>query len=346
MSHDIYETRICVQKLHVHHEKQLHDIHKSDISHDHKQRLRAAFFTKKIWPKNSKIRIGFLGNGKQIPRSSLQDIQEHGSGKVDPLQTQEDRLSVQQMIRKIVRERIVPLVNLDIDFVDDVNKANVRISFDPDGGAWSLVGTDHLHQKTGATMNLGWFDVATTMHEFGHMLGMIHEHQNPKGEPIKWNDKKVFEWAKATQGWSEQTTETNIIKRYDISSINGSNFDPMSIMLYFFPASLTTNNIGTHQNLRLSGLDVEWITKTYPTDHGNTAEEFYQKVYNESLRSSIEQSEKEASQFGKGSPTINWKTIGIGVLFIIIVLLVVMVIWWFVVKMKRSGRHQGRFGSY
>lgn len=41
-------------------------------------------------------------------------------------------------------------------------------------------------------MNFGWVDVPTVIHEMGHMLGMIHEHQNPKGQNIDWNDKKFL----------------------------------------------------------------------------------------------------------------------------------------------------------
>ena len=218
----IGETRMCVQQILPQHHNELKAIYQSDLSPENQQRLRAAFFSKKLWPAGSKIRIGFLDSGNQISKTSEGDMRETGKGKMDPLQNQVDQMSVHQMIRKIVRERIQPLVDLQITFVDNPEQANVRISFDPTGGAWSLVGTDHLHQKSGATMNLGWFDVATTMHEFGHMLGMIHEHQNPKGDKIKWNDRKVFAWAKSTQGWSDKTTEENIIiKKDEVGLKNG-----------------------------------------------------------------------------------------------------------------------------
>ena len=35
-------------------------------------------------------------------------------------------------------------------------------------------------------------------------------------------------------------------------------------MLYFFPAKITLNNKGTHQNLRLSKNDVKFLNKMYP----------------------------------------------------------------------------------
>lgn len=117
---------------------------------------------------------------------------------------------------------------------------------------------------------------------------VCHEHQNPRGKPIQWNDQVVYKWAAETQGWDQQTTKHNILERYDITQINGSNFDPLSVMLYFFPPELTLNGQGTKQNLRLSGEDVLWINKNYAQGAKQTAEQFYQKVYNMSLQKAIE----------------------------------------------------------
>jgi len=343
---DINQERICVQQILPHHRNELNSYNHPSISNQQRERLQAAFFTKKLWPKGAKIRIAFLGTGNQIPRTSLQALEAGGDtqDQIDPLQKISDKNSVQQMIKKIVRERIKPLVNLDIDFIENPQQANVRISFDPDGGAWSLVGTDALHQKSGATMNLGWFDVPTAMHEFGHMLGMIHEHQNPRGEKIKWNDAAVYKWAKATQGWSEKMTEQNIIDTYDVNSINGSNFDPLSIMLYFFPGSLTTNNKGTHQNLMYSGLDVEWIAKMYPRTDGETPEQFFKSVYDSSLQESIEKSKEEADQLDEGSTPSSYGKIILIVICIILGIAVVAggFMWW---RRNSKGGRYGRYGG-
>lgn len=339
MSSNITETKICVQKMLPHHKRELDSIQESGHSHQHVKRLSAAFFTKKIWPKGSKIKIAFMGTDKQVTRTDMS-----GMKNIDPLQKEVADLTVQQAIKKIVRERIQPLVNLDISFVDKPEQANVRISFDSNGGAWSLVGTDHLHERTEATMNLGWFDVPTTIHEFGHMLGMIHEHQNPHGEKIKWNEAKVYAWAKTTQGWSEETTRTNIIQPYETSTINGSNFDPLSIMLYFFPGSLTTNDKGTHQNLRYSGEDVLWIHNIYPSDSKITPDKFYKETYNQNIQTSIELSKKEAARFESGGGiSMSPKTMAIYISIFIVILLIIA-IWWNY-KKRKSGRRYG-YGKY
>lgn len=330
------EIKICSQKLLPHHQRELNNIHSSGKSPDHIEKLQAAFFVKKLWPKGSYIKIGFLGDPPD--RKITKNIIRY-SKDLDPLQKefQEDfqknstDFSIINSIKRIVTERIIPLVNLNISFTDNISEANVRVSFDPNGGAWSLVGTDHLEQKDGATMNLGWFDVPTTIHEFGHVLGMIHEHQNPSGQQIMWDANKVFAWAKQTQGWSQETTKENIIDKYDKNSINGSSFDPLSIMLYFFPASLTTNNKGTQQNFRLSGEDVLWIHNTYPKDQGISPDVFYKKTYQENLEDSIDKSKDLALNFASGTTdnkkSFNWKNILIFIMILFVVLLIIILLW-------------------
>jgi hypothetical protein len=107
----------------------------------------------------------------------------------------------------------------------------LKFVFIPHGGSYSLVGTDCIKSDESTTMNFGWLDASTIMHEFGHVLGMIHEHQNPKGKPIAWDDSKVYQWAMQTQGWDQTKTYHNIIERYNVDQLNASKFD-WKILLY------------------------------------------------------------------------------------------------------------------
>jgi hypothetical protein len=219
-------------------------------------------------------------------------------------------MDFKEAIKKIVMDRIQPIVNLKFVFVPDNSPtALIRIDFDPDKGSWSLLGTDCKYNKDSPTMNFGWFDVGTVLHEFGHALGMIHEHQNPRNSKIKWDREKVYAWAKDTQGWSKEDTDNNILNAYDIDHINGSDFDPLSVMLYFFPGSLTTDNNGTQQNLRFSGTDVLWISKMYPTDNGISPDNYYQNAYKEKLDDAVEKSKNLALAIRSGSITISYNNL-------------------------------------
>ena len=157
----------------------------------------------------------------------------------------------------------------------DAPDAEIRISFDPKDGAWSYLGTDcrDIARKE-PTMNLGFLDGGTAAHEFGHALGLAHEHQNPAGG-IQWNEKVVIrEMAKSPNLWDAQTTRHNIMRKYGVDQVNGTRFDPDSIMLYFFPASWTLNNIGTKENEKLSATDKAFIagSKMYPGTRAGIAD--------------------------------------------------------------------------
>ena len=122
-------------------------------------------------------------------------------------------------------------------------------------------------------MNLGFLDGGTAAHEFGHAIGLAHEHQNPAGG-IQWNEQIVIrEMAKSPNLWDEQTTRHNILRKYSADQLNGTAFDPESIMLYFFPSSWTLNGIGTKANDVLSRIDKDFIAgaKMYPKAGGTTS---------------------------------------------------------------------------
>ena len=164
--------------------------------------------------------------------------------------------------------------NLVLDF-NDAPDAEIRITFDSNDGAWSYIGTDcrDIARKE-PTMNLGFLDGGTAAHEFGHALGLAHEHQNPAGG-IKWNEKVVIrEMAKSPNFWDEQTTRHNIMRKYSLDQVNGTRFDPDSVMLYFFPASWTLNNVATKENEKLSALDKEFIAgaNMYPRGRAGIAD--------------------------------------------------------------------------
>jgi serralysin len=102
------------------------------------------------------------------------------------------------------------------------------------------------------------------LHEFGHALGLIHEHQNPN-RPIAWNRAAVIaDLSGPPNNWDEATIENNMFKKYDPAELSSTPTDSASIMMYPIPASWTTDGFSADLNGALSDTDKSFIRGAYP----------------------------------------------------------------------------------
>ncbi|AKJ03456.1 Hypothetical protein AA314_05082 [Archangium gephyra] len=178
---------------------------------------------------------------------------------------------LQERVKKVARIW-TEFANIKFLFGNDP-EAQIRISF-KERGSWSYVGTQCLGiAKHAPTMNFGWLTPATgdeevmrvVLHEFGHALGCIHEHQNPAGG-IQWNKEAVYAYYSGHPNyWSRKDVDTNLFQLYDKDLTAHTQLDPHSIMLYPVPAAFTLDGkaIGG-SNKVLSDMDKEFIGKLYP----------------------------------------------------------------------------------
>jgi serralysin len=234
------------------------------------QKARAAFLKGKQWEQGQTIRIAFLQNSVNYQNQIL-----------NPQYTREKA----DYVRQVIMSDVAPLVNLKFEWNADPATSDVRIMFVPDLGAWSYIGTDNAGiTKDQPTMNLGWIDNDTNfdapqyrgtgivvIHEFGHMLGMIHEHSRADAK-LDWNKPVIY---KALGGppnnWSQQQVDQQVFETYSVDSFNGSAYDPSSVMHYIFPPEWFLTNPHLPTVTHLSPLDKEWISKTYGGGSGGSS---------------------------------------------------------------------------
>ncbi|WP_405209019.1 matrixin family metalloprotease [Aquimarina sp. LLG6339-5] len=165
--------------------------------------------------------------------------------------------------------------NLKFEWVSSNSSANIKIAFREgqyanEAGSWSYLGTDS--NDFAHSMHFGWFNDSTTdaefrrttIHEFGHALGLIHEHQNPVAG-INWDKETVYAYyAGPPNNWSRAQVDNNLFRRYEASITNYSTYDPLSIMHYPIPAEHTLDGVGVGSNNQLSATDKAFIGSIYP----------------------------------------------------------------------------------
>lgn len=202
-------------------------------------RLEAASWTTKRWKVGDEITYGFM-------RASQRTV-------------------------SIVRDAVSTLkefVNLRFRETDAAS-AIVRI-INLERGAYANIGTDCLGvPRNQETMCLAqsWADLATALHEWCHILSLIHEHQSPARPDNFWNEPAAYRsYAGPPNNWDRETIKRNVIDKYSQTVITQyTTFDRKSIMLYPLDAALLNDpSLATGWNKELSATDKQFLSSIYP----------------------------------------------------------------------------------
>ncbi|CAN5193498.1 hypothetical protein BH10PSE6_BH10PSE6_12000 [soil metagenome] len=209
---------------------------------------RAALLDQFRWPTGSSISVRFLGGDEAL----------------------------QNRVKSVAAEWVAAsMARLFLSFKPMTEKkTDIRIAFMPGRGSWSYLGTSCRQiPEPQPTMNYGWIDAnspdsvlrSVVLHEFGHALGLIHEHQNPAGG-IKWNrDAVIADLSGPPNSWDLGQIENNMFKKYAPSEVSGTDVDANSIMMYPIPQSWTLDGFSAGFNSELSEKDKTFIRFAYPT---------------------------------------------------------------------------------
>lgn len=197
---------------------------------------RAVGGKSKFWPVGTTLKIGFIGG----TASQIAAVKQYA-----PEWTQ--------------------YANLKFEFATSP-PYDIRIAFNSANGAWSYVGTDNksIQGQTTPTMNLGWIGRDVICHEFGHAIGLFHEHQNPTGG-ICWNEPNVIsDLSGSPNNWTVAMIRFNVLDKLDPATVLTSPWDKNSIMHYPIPASWTCNNVAIPGGAVISQADKDFIKLRYP----------------------------------------------------------------------------------
>jgi hypothetical protein len=183
-----------------------------------------------------------------------------------------------------------PYINLRlviVDFAKDPGHIRISTVIDNRGKGWSALGTDALEiEPTSATLNIGVAlehedFLRAVRHEFGHALGLEHEHQHPLAN-IPWDEPKVYDhYRPKFAGFRDELRKDNlteeeidqyidemiyesVLAKMPYEGYAGNRYDRESVMHYDFPNELTIGDWKIGKNTEISEGDKEMIRLLYP----------------------------------------------------------------------------------
>ena len=164
----------------------------------------------------------------------------------------------------------------------DKDASEVRIGFS-EPGYWSYIGHDSVNPQLVsnnlASMNFEGFDTnppaeprfsGVILHEWGHALGLHHEHQSPaSGCDAEYNWQKLYAYYKNNFNWDQKMVDDNVRQLMaDRSAYDWSYVDSSSIMIYASDPNFLNKGTASpcyfHENDVLSQMDIVGIEKAYP----------------------------------------------------------------------------------
>lgn len=205
-------------------------------------------------------------------------------------------------VAKVASDWMRPELGIKLDFgkMDDPRKCDaaagrenqIRVSFDKPG-YWSQLGQFAVQytKQEEASMNFEGFEkfdpdelsdygIGTIRHEFGHALGLLHEHQSPVGGcDGEYNWDFVYEYLQGPpNNWNKEQIDFNLKPFYG-DDLMASDFDKTSVMLYQFPDKYYIKGASSacyvpEPNNNISQVDRAVVAYMYPADAASRQQRF------------------------------------------------------------------------
>jgi hypothetical protein len=143
----------------------------------------------------------------------------------------------------------------------------------------NLEGYDKMSAKEIMEKDGGYW-AGTVRHEFGHAIGLFHEHQSPKStceDDFDW-DLIYKTFAAPPDSWDKDMVDSQMRKLTD-PDIDSTKFDPLSVMKYYYDPKMFKNGDKSscyvaQSNNAISELDRKTVAYMYPPKAQARAERY------------------------------------------------------------------------
>src|SRR5262249_11970086 len=123
----------------------------------------------------------------------------------------------------------------------------------------------------------------SVLHEFGHALGLLHEHQSPAakcGDEFDW--PKIYSYADKNWGWDKEKVRTNFEAYVSDPRLRTTPYDRTSIMHYALAEWMFKKGKNSRcfisEPKTVSTLDRATITSAYPSSVAQQDEELQKRA--------------------------------------------------------------------
>lgn len=209
---------------------------------------RGAAYNADLWPQHSTIKISLL---------NMTDKQEE--------------------LTKASINKWSPHINLKLEFIDGPD-GDIRIAANNNyGGGSSAIGRQaNDFPKSEPTMTIGFggeddaYTGGTIMHEFGHALGLHHEHQHPDNT-LDFDMEKLYQEF-ARRNFTREQTDQFVLDPLNRENLIFLGYDQDSIMNYGFGEGTLRNRGAAPRGNDLSRGDIEFAEFIYPKSKINISD--------------------------------------------------------------------------